>query len=106
MAHRLAAGPAETFARIKATLLRNQGLDTESLRARLEAAGVCLHSAWTFDVPEILSGARELYRHLTWLRDEPPSFEALGPRLQAVLDRHGGAVDMRQKRFLWKAVIN
>ncbi|MFO1013955.1 MAG: class I SAM-dependent methyltransferase [Caulobacteraceae bacterium] len=81
------------------------GIETE-VRARLEAAGVCLHSAWTFDVPEILSGARELYRHLTWLRDEPPSFEALGPRLQAVLDRHGGAVDVRQKRFLWKAVIN
>ncbi|WP_257306448.1 enoyl-CoA hydratase/isomerase family protein [Geothrix campi] len=39
LAQRLAAGPSETFARIKATLLRNQGLDTESLRARLEAEG-------------------------------------------------------------------
>jgi 2-(1,2-epoxy-1,2-dihydrophenyl)acetyl-CoA isomerase len=39
LGRRLAAGPAETFARIKATLLRNQGLDSESLRARLEAEG-------------------------------------------------------------------
>jgi len=40
LGRRLAAGPAETFARIKATLLRNQGLDSESLRARLEAEGI------------------------------------------------------------------
>jgi 2-(1,2-epoxy-1,2-dihydrophenyl)acetyl-CoA isomerase len=39
LAQRLAAGPAETFARIKATLLRNQGLDPDSLRARLAAEG-------------------------------------------------------------------
>ena len=39
LAQRLAAGPAETFARIKATLLRNQGLDSETLRARLQAEG-------------------------------------------------------------------
>ncbi len=38
-AERLAAGPAETYARIKATLLRNQGLDADSLRAHLEAEG-------------------------------------------------------------------
>ena len=42
---RLAAGPAETFARIKATLLRNQGLDTEGLRARLEAEGAQMKAA-------------------------------------------------------------
>jgi 2-(1,2-epoxy-1,2-dihydrophenyl)acetyl-CoA isomerase len=35
----LAAGPSETFARIKMTLLRNQGLDTDNLRARLESEG-------------------------------------------------------------------
>ncbi|WP_306590010.1 enoyl-CoA hydratase/isomerase family protein [Geothrix sp. 21YS21S-4] len=39
LARRLAAGPAETFARIKATLLRNQGLDPEGLRTRLAAEG-------------------------------------------------------------------
>ncbi len=45
LARRLAAGPAETFARIKATLLRNQGLDAESLRARLEAEGAQMKAA-------------------------------------------------------------
>lgn len=42
---RLAAGPSETFARIKATLLRNQGLDAESLRARLVAEGAQMKAA-------------------------------------------------------------
>jgi 2-(1,2-epoxy-1,2-dihydrophenyl)acetyl-CoA isomerase len=37
LGRRLATGPADTFARIKTTLLRNQGLDSESLRARLDA---------------------------------------------------------------------
>jgi 2-(1,2-epoxy-1,2-dihydrophenyl)acetyl-CoA isomerase len=45
LAHRLAAGPSETFARIKATLLRNQGLDEGGLRARLEAEGAQMKAA-------------------------------------------------------------
>jgi 2-(1,2-epoxy-1,2-dihydrophenyl)acetyl-CoA isomerase len=39
LAQRLAAGPSETFARIKATLLRNQGLDADSLLTLLQAEG-------------------------------------------------------------------
>jgi len=45
LSRRLAAGPAETYARIKATLLRNQGLDAESLRARLQAEGAQMKAA-------------------------------------------------------------
>ena len=45
LGRRLAAGPSETFARIKATLLRNQGLDAGSLRARLEAEGAQMKAA-------------------------------------------------------------
>jgi 2-(1,2-epoxy-1,2-dihydrophenyl)acetyl-CoA isomerase len=45
LAQRLAAGPGETFARIKASLLRNQGLDTDSLRARLAAEGAQMKAA-------------------------------------------------------------
>jgi len=45
LAQRLAAGPAATFARIKATLLRNQGLDEGSLRARLGAEGAQMKAA-------------------------------------------------------------
>ena len=45
LAHRLAAGPAETFARIKASVLRNQGLDADSLRVRLEAEGAQMKAA-------------------------------------------------------------
>lgn len=45
LAVRLAAGPAATYARIKATLLRNQGLDAEGLRARLAAEGAQMKAA-------------------------------------------------------------
>ncbi|HEY3399193.1 MAG TPA: enoyl-CoA hydratase-related protein [Geothrix sp.] len=45
LVQRLAAGPLETLARIKATLLRNQGLDAEGLRARLEAEGAQMKAA-------------------------------------------------------------
>lgn len=45
LTNRLAAGPAATYARIKTTLLRNQGLDVESLRARLEAEGAQMKAA-------------------------------------------------------------
>lgn len=45
LALRLVAGPAATFARMKATLLRNQGLDAESLGARLEAEGAQMKAA-------------------------------------------------------------
>jgi len=45
LGRRLAAGPSETFARIKATLLRNQGLDAEGLWARLEAEGAQMKAA-------------------------------------------------------------
>jgi len=45
LCRRLAAGPADTFARIKASLLRNQGLDTDTLHARLEAEGTQMKAA-------------------------------------------------------------
>jgi 2-(1,2-epoxy-1,2-dihydrophenyl)acetyl-CoA isomerase len=45
LAHRLAAGPSTTYASMKATLLRNQGLDSDSLRARLEAEGAQMKAA-------------------------------------------------------------
>jgi 2-(1,2-epoxy-1,2-dihydrophenyl)acetyl-CoA isomerase len=45
LARRLSAGPSETFSRIKATLLRNQGLDPDSLGALLEAEGAQMKAA-------------------------------------------------------------
>jgi 2-(1,2-epoxy-1,2-dihydrophenyl)acetyl-CoA isomerase len=42
---RLAAGPSETYARIKTTLLRNRGLDADSLRARIETEGAQMKAA-------------------------------------------------------------
>jgi 2-(1,2-epoxy-1,2-dihydrophenyl)acetyl-CoA isomerase len=45
MAHKLAHGPGEAFARIKASGLRNQGLTPESLKALLVAEGEQMKAA-------------------------------------------------------------
>ncbi len=93
--------------RLPPGLRTGEALDIEAdVRASLAAAGIGLHSAWTFDVPEIIEDAQALYDFLTWLCDDAPAFEALRPLLQSILDDAGGQVDVRQKRFLWKAVID
>jgi len=45
LGRRFAQGPAGTYARIKATLLHHQGLDADSLRARLDAEGAQMKAA-------------------------------------------------------------
>ena len=48
LGQRFANGPGDTFARIKATLLRNQGLDTAGLRVRLGAEGAQMKAAMRY----------------------------------------------------------
>jgi SAM-dependent methyltransferase len=85
----------------------SEALDIEAqVRGRLAAAGIPMHSVWTFDVPELIDDARELFNYVTWLRDDPPTLDALQPLLQSILEEAGGCVDVRQKRFMWKAVVD
>ena len=85
----------------------------QHVRDMLAEAGIALHSAWCFDVPERFSAADQLYTYLAWNR-----FHALGvmarpyresrDALEAVMRRHAGpgGLEVRRGRFLWMARID
>jgi len=77
------------------------------IEAALAAADFSLEDGQVFDVPEVFSDPEDLYRYLTFMRFEPgtPSRDAALPHLQRLLARHG-AIDLRQRRFLWTAVVD
>lgn len=78
----------------------------------LAQAGLALHSAWSFDVPECFTDAAQLYAYLAWnqfhglgLRAHP--LESARPALEAVMAKHAGpeGLDVRRRRYLWSARI-
>ena len=78
----------------------------------LAQAGLALHSAWSFDVPECFTDARQLYAYLAWnqfhglgLRAQP--LESTLPALEAVMAKHAGpkGLDVRRRRYLWSAQV-
>ena len=73
---------------------------------RLASAGIDLHSAWCFDVPERFNDPFELYKRLAWERRAPvPPFTEVSEQFATLFERHDGAgVSIRQRRFLWKAI--
>jgi SAM-dependent methyltransferase len=77
------------------------------IEAALAAAGLKLEDGQVFDVPEIISEPEDLYRCLTFMRFEPdtPSWDAARPHLERLLARHG-PIDLRQRRFLWTAIVD
>ena len=77
------------------------------IEAALAAADIRLEDGQVFDVPEVISESEDLYRCLTFMRFEPdtPSWDAARPHLERLLARHG-PIDMRQRRFLWTAVVD
>jgi 23S rRNA (guanine745-N1)-methyltransferase len=80
-----------------------------SVERRLGIGGLRLHSAWTYDVPQRIPDAWELYHFLTFgrLGIEVPAWEQVREFLEAVFARHATArgLDVRLRRFLWKAVV-
>lgn len=75
---------------------------------RLAEGGIALHSAWTFDVPEVIATPQDLYAFLTWMRDDPPAPEAVGPDLERLFRDFAGpaGLELRHRRYLWKAVVD
>jgi SAM-dependent methyltransferase len=80
------------------------------IAAQLAAAGLRLHSAWTFDVPEVFTQPDELYRYLTFMRFEEglPTPEEARRHLERLFASyaHDGGLVVRQRRYLWMAVVD
>ena len=77
------------------------------IEAALAAADLRLEEGQVFDAPEVFSAPEDLYRYLTFMRFEPdtPSWDAARPQLEQLLARHS-PIDVRQRRFLWTAVVD
>lgn len=77
------------------------------IEAALAAADLCLEDGRIFDAPEVFSEPDDLYRYLTFMRFEPdtPSPEVARPHLERLFSRHG-SVEVRQRRYLWTAVVD
>jgi SAM-dependent methyltransferase len=81
-----------------------------SVKHRLRACGFVLHSAWTYDVPEIFDDPYDLYIRLSWgyLPNEVPSWDGIRSLIEDIYSEHAGSsgLVMRHTRLLWKTVVN
>ena len=81
----------------------------EVVEQRLALGGLTLYSCWTFDVPEVFPNPEQLYRRLIWgfAQDEVPTWSQMESTLVRIFERYATAegVELRQRRFLWKAVV-
>ena len=77
------------------------------IEAELGAADLRLETGRVFDAPEVFSEPEDLYLALTFMRFDPdtPSWDAARPHLEQLFARHG-PIDMRQRRYLWTAVMD
>lgn len=77
------------------------------IETALTAAGLKLETGEVFDVPEIFHEPEELFRCLTFMRFEPetPSWDSARPHFERLFARHA-PIALRQRRFLWTAVVD
>jgi SAM-dependent methyltransferase len=82
----------------------------DAIEARLAGAGLCIHSAWTFDVPEWFHKPLDLYKFLTFGEDPKsmPTWEEVEDDLERVFACYSGekGLEDRQRRFLWKTTVS
>lgn len=80
-----------------------------AIEQRLAVAELFLHSWWSFDVPEIFSNPEELYNWRAWgcASDEVPSYAEVAVDLERILARYRGphGLEVRRRRYIWKAVV-
>lgn len=83
------------------------------IRGLLDGAGIALHSAWSFDVPERFASVEQLYAYLAWnqlhgLGRQAQPLDTARPALEAVMARHAGpgGLEVRRRRFLWMARVD
>ena len=79
-----------------------------AVETRLAKVDLCIHSCWTFDVPELLHEPRDLYRLLTFgnTPEEVPSWPEAAQHLTQLFARHAvtGGLELQHRRFLWQAI--
>ena len=93
--------------------LRWQGSDPNwarpAIEQRLTAAGLALHSWWSFDVPELFPNPEELYAWRTWgcTPDEVPTFAEVAADLARIFTQYGGqrGLEIRRRRYIWKSIV-
>ena len=94
--------------------LRWQGSDDPhwarpAIEQRLAIARLSLHSWWSLDVPEPCPDPEALYAWRTWgcTQDEGPSFAEVAEDLERIFARYRGpgGLEIRRRRYLWKAVV-
>ena len=77
---------------------------------RLESGGLQMHSCWTFDVPEYLPNAYELYKLLSWgfTAEEVPAWTEVQELLGAIYQRYTGpdGLAIPHRRLLWTAIVD
>lgn len=82
----------------------------ESVERRLALAGLALHSAWSFEVPELFDAPRELYTRLSWGRapEEVPPYIEVASLLEEIFAAHAGrdGLAVPHGRFMWQAVVD
>jgi SAM-dependent methyltransferase len=80
------------------------------IERRLTVAGLCIHSASTFDVPEWFHKPVDLYKFLTFGEDarSVPAWEDVEDDLERLFARYAGpkGLEDRQRRYLWKAIVS
>lgn len=80
------------------------------IELRLSGVGLCIHSAWTFDVPEWFHKPIDFYKFLTFGEDPKsiPTWEEVEDDLERLFACYSGTkgLEDRQRRFLWKTTVS
>lgn len=63
-----------------------------------------LHGCWWFDVPERFDDPAQLHARLAG-RPGVGSYDQVRPELDALFARHGGSVDVRHRRLVWRVDV-
>jgi len=104
----MAGDPPEWEPELPAGLVlsREHGSIEERIAGLLGRAGLDFDERWIFDVPECLPDPEQLYVMSSWLVDSAPPYEDCRSDLERLFKRHatGHGLELRHRRFLWKAV--
>jgi SAM-dependent methyltransferase len=75
------------------------------IRGLLESAGFAFETAREFDVGEYLPTAKDLWKYVSFLKDDAPAWDSVRGALEEVFAHYSGrqGLELRHRRFLWSA---